>query len=114
MNDRCDSSYESPQNPAYQSTLAHFFITAILASLSNDLQLCQISTRISAVQQTVCESETTLKQHRWVSSLLQARSSLKPPLGSTAKSGSDFDYKNQPCISKFQRFLISAVFFFLR
>ena len=29
MNDRCDSSYESRQNPAYQSTLAHFFMAMI-------------------------------------------------------------------------------------
>jgi hypothetical protein len=41
MNDRCDSSYESRQNPAYQSTLAHFFAATIAVAVGRPLQITQ-------------------------------------------------------------------------
>jgi hypothetical protein len=42
MNDRCDSSYESRQNPAYQSTLAHFFCSDDCCRCRATFQITQI------------------------------------------------------------------------
>lgn len=37
MNDRCDSYYESRQNPAYRSALARVFLVVLLSQFNVDL-----------------------------------------------------------------------------
>ena len=46
MNDRCVSCYESRQNPAYQSTLAHVLLISVgffVAARCQSVQSCSVS-----------------------------------------------------------------------
>jgi hypothetical protein len=63
MNDRCDSSYESRQNPAYQSTLAHFFATLVdvFARGRTTVQSQQVFNPDSAVPADAMSEEQTFR-----------------------------------------------------